>query len=70
MNGFPATKARRVLAALMRIGWTHKRQTGSHKTLSREGWPDFVFAFHDDEEIGPVMLKRIAKRTGLTPEDL
>jgi hypothetical protein len=32
--------------------------------------PDFVFAFHDDEELGPVMLSRIAKRTGLTAEDL
>jgi hypothetical protein len=32
--------------------------------------PDYVFAFHDAEEIGPRMLARIAKRTGLTPEDL
>jgi hypothetical protein len=29
-----------------------------------------VFAFHDNEEIGPRMLARIAKRTGLTPNDL
>jgi hypothetical protein len=29
-----------------------------------------VFAFHDDEELGPVMLARIAKRTGLKPDDL
>jgi hypothetical protein len=28
------------------------------------------FRFHDDEELGPVMLSRIAKRTGLTAEDL
>jgi len=47
-----------------------KRQSGSHRTLSRTGWADFVFAFHDDEEIGPRMLARIAKRTGLRPEDL
>jgi predicted RNA binding protein YcfA (HicA-like mRNA interferase family) len=59
-----------VLAALFRIGWTLKRQSGSHRTLSREGLPDFVFAFHDNEEIGPRMLARIAKRTGLTPGDL
>jgi len=26
-------KARRVLAALLRTGWTLKRQSGSHKTL-------------------------------------
>jgi hypothetical protein len=30
----------------------------------------FVFAFHDDDEIGPRMLARIAKRTGLQSEDL
>jgi hypothetical protein len=29
-----------------------------------------VFAFHDDEEIGPRLLSRIAKTTGLTPDDL
>jgi hypothetical protein len=38
--------------------------------LSRDGWSDFVFAFHDDEEIGPRMLARIAKKTGLTPGNL
>ena len=47
-----------------------KRQTGSHKVLERPGWPDVVFAFHDGEEIGPRMLARIAKVTGLTPDDL
>ena len=70
MSSWPSTKARRVLSALFRIGWTLKRQSGSHKTLSRAGWPDVVFAFHDGEEIGPKMLVRIAKRTGLKPEDL
>jgi predicted RNA binding protein YcfA (HicA-like mRNA interferase family) len=59
-----------VFAALLRIGWQQKRQSGSHRTLSRHGWPDFVFAFHDNEEIGPRMLARIAKRTGLAPGDL
>jgi predicted RNA binding protein YcfA (HicA-like mRNA interferase family) len=70
MSVWPSTKAARVLAALLRIGWQIKRQSGSHRTLSRPGWPDFVFAFHDGEEIGPRMLARIAKRTGLAPEDL
>jgi predicted RNA binding protein YcfA (HicA-like mRNA interferase family) len=70
MSQWPSSKARRVLAALVRLGWKVKRQTGSHRTLSREGWPDFVFAFHDGEELGPRMLVRIAKHTGLTPEDL
>ena len=65
-----AAKASRVLRALVRIGWTIKRQKGSHKILGKAGWPDTTFAFSDREELGPRMLARIAKHTGLTPEDL
>ena len=70
MSAWGATKAKRVLAALHRLGWSVKRQSGSHITLARTGWPDFVWAFHDGDEIGPRMLARIAKQTGLTPNDL
>lgn len=71
MSQWPSTKAKRVLAALLSIGWTVKRQVhGSHRILSHPGYSDYTFAFHDREEIGPRMLARIAKRTGLHPEDL
>jgi predicted RNA binding protein YcfA (HicA-like mRNA interferase family) len=70
MSDWPSTRARRVLAALQRTGWGIKRQTGSHKVLSKDAWPDVVFAFHDAEEIGPRMLSRLAKHTGLKPSDL
>jgi predicted RNA binding protein YcfA (HicA-like mRNA interferase family) len=71
MSQWRSTKAKRVLAALLRIGWNIKRETrGSHRILSHSEWPNFVFAFHDKEEIGPKMLARIAKHTGLKPEDL
>jgi predicted RNA binding protein YcfA (HicA-like mRNA interferase family) len=61
MSTRPASKAKRVLAAL---------QSGSHRLLAKIGWPDYVFAFHDQEEIGPRMLARLAKQTGLRPDDL
>jgi len=70
MSQWPSAKARRVLKALTQIGWHIKRESGSHKTLARDGWPDVVFAFHDGEEIGPRMLARLAKHTGLKPQDL
>ena len=70
MSAWGASKAKRVLAALLRIGWVVKREASSHKTLRREGWPDYVFAFYDGEEIGPRMLARIARHTGLKREDL
>jgi len=70
MSDWPATKARRVLAALRRSGWRIVRVSGSHRTLRRAGWPQYRFAFHDKEELGPVILAEIAKHTGLRPEDL
>jgi predicted RNA binding protein YcfA (HicA-like mRNA interferase family) len=70
VTSWPSTRAQRVLAALLRIGWAVKRQSGSHRVLSRGGFSDYVFAFHDGEELGPRILARIAKYTGLRPEDL
>lgn len=71
MSQWGSCKARDLLRALLRIGWTVKREAkGSHRILERDGWPDLVFAFHDGEEIGPRMLSRVAKRSGLKPEDL
>ncbi len=73
-RGWSATRAKRVLAALFKLGWRLKRTTrrrgGSHRVLERPGYRDYVFAFHDGEEIGPPMLARIAKGTGLRPENL
>jgi len=65
MSQWPAIKAKRLLAALLRLGWQVKRKTGSHKVRMGPGWPDFVFAFHTAEEIGPRMLARSARHTGL-----
>ena len=72
MSQWPATKANKVFRALLRRGWSVvKESKGSHRQMSH---PDFqgtyTWAFHDGEEIGPAMLSRIAKRTGLVPGDL
>jgi predicted RNA binding protein YcfA (HicA-like mRNA interferase family) len=67
----PSVKAKHLRRALLKIGWTLKRTTtSSHEILQRPGFADFTFAFHDSEEIGPRMLARVAKVTGLTPGDL
>jgi predicted RNA binding protein YcfA (HicA-like mRNA interferase family) len=71
---WPASRAGRVYAALLRIGWQEKRsvakKSGSHVVLERPGFANYTWAFHDGEEIGPPMMARIAKKTGLRPEDL
>jgi len=71
MSQWGSAKAKRVLAALIKIGWSIKRESGgSHRILARSGWADYVFSFDDGVEIGPRMLSRIAKQTGLKPGDL
>ena len=70
MSQWPSAKAKQVLSALQGLGWQVARTCGSHRMLKRPGFADFVFAFHDSQEIGPKMLARIAKKTGLRPEDL
>ena len=71
MSNWPSSKAKRVYQALLRIGWAPKKEkSGSHIQLQRPGYNDYTWAWHDSEELGPVALKRIAKHTGLKPEDL
>ena len=72
MSFWPASKARKVLRALLRIGWSesHLIKGSSHLQLKRTGYPDFTWSFHAADEIGPKMMARIAKATGLRPEDL
>ena len=70
MSVWPSAKARQVLAALQRIGWRVVWQSGSHRRLARDGWPNYTLAFHDGDEIGPGLLAQIAKKTGLRPTDL
>jgi predicted RNA binding protein YcfA (HicA-like mRNA interferase family) len=43
MSQWSSTKANRVLAALVRIGWQIKRESGSHKILTRPDGADVVF---------------------------
>ncbi|MFZ0284773.1 MAG: type II toxin-antitoxin system HicA family toxin [Terriglobales bacterium] len=71
MSQWPSSKAKVVYRALLRIGWIPKAEKGgSHIQLQRSGFKDYTWAWHDSVELGPVALKRIAKHTGLTPEDL
>ncbi|MBF0181597.1 MAG: type II toxin-antitoxin system HicA family toxin [Magnetococcales bacterium] len=70
MSQWSACKTRLVLAALLRLGWRVKRQSGSHRTLTKPNWEDVVFAFHEADELGPRILARLARQTGLRPSDL
>lgn len=64
MSDWRSTKAMLVYAALLRIGWSLERQVGSLRRLQRPGLGCLHVA------IGPVALARMAKDTGLRPDDL
>ena len=70
MSSWPSAKARRVFGALKRIGWRHDRTVGSHKIMKKDGCSDYPFSFHDSEELGPGILAKVSKKTGLQPKDL
>ncbi len=71
MSKWPSSKASRVYLALLRIGWSPKTaKKGSHVQLQKAGFPDFTWAWHESVELGPVALEKIAKYTGLKPDDL
>jgi len=71
MSSCQEVKAKRVKDALFRIGWIKVRQRGtSHLILRHSNFGTYVWSFHDSEEIGPRMMARIGKKTGLTPDDL
>jgi predicted RNA binding protein YcfA (HicA-like mRNA interferase family) len=74
MSQWAASRANKVFRALLRIGWSEKpriRKSGSHKQLQHpDDSNEFTWAFHDGDEIGPRMPARIAKLTGLKPEDI
>jgi len=76
-KGWSGTKARDVLNALQRIGWTLK--DGKGRTLippkgqtDGNGQParPYPFHYHDRETVGPPALSKIGRYTGLTPNDL
>ena len=42
MSRWGSASSRRLLKALLKKGWQLKRQTGSHRVLSKEGFSDYV----------------------------
>jgi predicted RNA binding protein YcfA (HicA-like mRNA interferase family) len=70
LSEWRSAKARVVLRALIRKGWVVVSQKGSHIKLRHPARGSYMFGFHDHEELGRAMISRIAKHTGLTPEDL
>jgi predicted RNase H-like HicB family nuclease len=65
---FETASPERLFKGLLRAGWSIKREKPRFKVLSKEGQPDFVFAFDENEKIRIRMLDWITK-AGIRPKD-
>ena len=66
-------KAKDLLAILHRapLGYVVTRQRGGHRKLEAPGRPALLFAFHDSDTIGSVMVKKIlVNSVGLTADEI
>lgn len=70
--GFSAMKARRLRTLLEReLGYRVVRSPGgSHRRLESPGRPPILFAFHDGDEVGGALVRRIlVRQVGLTLDE-
>jgi predicted RNA binding protein YcfA (HicA-like mRNA interferase family) len=66
MGDVPVLKPAEVVAVLEHLGCIEVRQKGSHKQFRHADGRRTAVPFHPGRDISPVLLREIAKDTGLT----
>ena len=69
---FPSLKAQQLLRVLQRkpLGYRIVAQSGSHRKLESDGWPDINFAWHDKATVPPGAVRRLlVTKIGMTEEE-
>ena len=66
MTKVPVLKPREAAAILKHLGFAEVRQRGSHKQFRHPDGRGTTVPFHSARDISPLLLRRIAKDTGLT----
>ena len=69
MSKPPVLKPREVIRVLLASGFVQVRQRGSHKLFRHPDGRGTTVADHGGRDIGPPMLRQIAKDIGLTWEE-
>jgi len=69
-NGLHNLKSDRVVKALIRAGWKHEGQRGSHVKLSKEGNSNILsIPVHKGKSIKQGLLRDQIKKAGLTIDE-
>jgi predicted RNA binding protein YcfA (HicA-like mRNA interferase family) len=69
MPGIPVLKPREVIAILAALGFVEVRQRGSHKQFRHPDGRATTVPFHAGRDISPILLRQIARDTGLTIDE-
>jgi predicted RNA binding protein YcfA (HicA-like mRNA interferase family) len=70
MPRLPVLKPHEVVARLAALGFVEVRQRGSHRQYRHADGRGTTVPFHKGRDISPVLLRKIARDVGLTPEEL
>jgi len=70
MPRLPVLKPHELVSRLEALGLIEVRQRGSHKQFRHPDGRGTTVPFHKGRDISPVLLRKIARDVGLTPEEL
>jgi predicted RNA binding protein YcfA (HicA-like mRNA interferase family) len=70
MGRMASIVAARLVRALVRLGWTVDRQTGSHAVLTKPGRNAVVVPLHKGKTLKEGTARAIIKQAGLTEDDV
>jgi len=62
-------QALRMIRALVRLGWTVGRSSGSHQILSKEGLPRIVIPVHRGSTLKEGLARGILKDAGIGEDE-
>jgi len=69
VSTLPRISGRKVVAALLKIGYERDRQKGSHIVLRQIAYPHRRIVVPDHREVAKGTLRKIIKQVGLTLEE-
>jgi predicted RNA binding protein YcfA (HicA-like mRNA interferase family) len=70
MAKLPVLKPHEVVSRLEALGFVEIRQRGSHKQFRHPDGRATTVPFHKGRDLSPILLRRIARDIGITPDDL
>ena len=68
MGTIPVLSPQEVIRLLIGLGFAEVRQKGSHKQFRHADGRGTTVPFHKGQDVGPVLLRKIARAIGLPVE--